>query len=151
MAALKHVRVRKATLRDIGLMRKLWATLLEQNAKDGAAVKPTEQSLVLYENLFNAYVEQKAEGAVFLVADRGIAMVGTDVSGLEYAEKTAVLWGINRGMDDRIQQALLDSVDEWALANGISGLITQHGFQGEALEGFEPVGIIRYRTLIDDE
>ena len=78
-------------------------------------------------------------------------MVGTDVSGLEYPEKTAVLWGLHRGMDDRIQQALLDSVDEWALANGISGLITQHGCHGEALEGFEPVGTIRYRTLIADE
>jgi len=147
MGELKRIRVRKATTRDIGLFRKLWASLLEQNAKDGSVVLPTDQSIRLYESLFNMYVEQSTEGVVFLVADRGIAMVAKDTSGLEYRDKTAVLWGLHSSGDDRIQQALLDSVEEWVLANDMAGLVMQSGPKTEPLEGFEPAGTIRYRTL----
>ena len=95
MGELKKIRVRKATMRDIGLWRKLWTQMMEEQHKAGSPVLPNEHNLKVMEAIFEAYVAGDLEGVVLLVSDVGVIMYGdmANPQQLAYGDKVAYGWG----------------------------------------------------------
>jgi ribosomal protein S18 acetylase RimI-like enzyme len=98
MSELKHIRVREAKPRDIGLFKKLWSAYLKEQSELGNLVEASDFNLEVYANIFKMYIDPNHEapldGAVLFVADKGVIMWGSPGASLE--TKLGVLaqgWG----------------------------------------------------------
>jgi hypothetical protein len=145
---MKKIRVRAAKERDIGLFRKLWKELLDQNVNNGSIISSDKKSLELFEFLFNSYVEQTLEGTVLFVGEKGILMWGEPASTIQYSKgKVVAAWGHYVSPDDTegVEEALLTRAEAWAKEKGFSGVAGQ--FYTDPPEGFEPWATIAYRSF----
>ncbi len=149
MPELKKIRVREAKFRDLGLFKKLWAGLLEQQEKEGSHIVANEQSLCLYEGLFRAYVEQGMEGFVLFVADKGVLMWGETNAPLDYGGKAAMVWGcyVVPGAPVEIANALSLRAMERAKEHEFTVLLAQSYEHSKPVEGFERVASVVRRTI----
>jgi len=93
MGALKRIRVRKARSEDIGLFRRLWKALMEEQYKAGSLVLPSDENLKVAEALFKAYVEEDLEGVVLFVSNVGILMYGDMASPYQLSVGDKVAYG----------------------------------------------------------
>jgi len=148
MSELKKIRVRKAKERDIGLFRKLWGQLLEQNTEQGSIIVPNSNLLSLSEEYFNLYVNNIYEGIVLFVADKGVLMWGETNSLLEYKPGNLVVgWGFYVVPDssDEIEKALFSYAENWAREKGYDGVQTQ--YYNKPLEGFTSWTTFAYKVF----
>ena len=129
MAELKNIRVREAKERDLGLFRKLWMGLLEEQEAKGSTTKATKKTLAVFENIFQAYVEGKYEGIVLFIADKAVLMWGDSGVGIDYSKgKIASGWGTYVALDARkkgLSKAIRKRGNELLKEKGFSG-ITGH-------------------------
>lgn len=115
MGELKKIRVRKATARDVGLFRKLWREMMEEQYTAGSPVLPNDHNLKVIEEIFEAYVEETLEGVVLLVSDVGVLMYGDMANPLQLSvgDKVAYGWGQYVAPDSR-GKGILDKMAEKA-------------------------------------
>lgn len=124
MPELKHIRVREAKARDIGLFKKLWLELLEEQAGKGSIIRPTEKTLTFYEALFDAYVSGRFDGIVLFVADSGVLMWGDSGSPIEFPSKAVTNWGIFADRADVFEE-LETAAKKWSLENDFAAVLHQ--------------------------
>ncbi len=115
MGALKRIRVRKATMHDIGLFRKLWKSMLEEQYKAGSLILPNDHNVKVMETLFEAYVNEDLQGVVLLVSDVGILMYGdmANPQQLSIGDKVAYGFGQYVAPENR-GKGILDKMAETA-------------------------------------
>jgi len=150
MSELKKIRVREAKIRDKGLFRKLWMELLQKQEKEGSIIKPSAQTMEVYDLLFEAYLEGKFEGIVLFVADRGVLMCGDAASPFDYhAGRMLTFWGVFTTSDEdkSIQSALMNHVVSWAKEHSFDGILVDSFKDSVPMEGFEPVSTVQFRPL----
>ena len=147
MGEIKNVRVREARDRDIGLFRKLWLSLLTAEAEKGSIIAP-EESIELYETLFNAYVSGTFEGTVLFVADKAVLMWGTTALALRHTPgRLLTAWGMHVEPEapEGVSKALSEAAETWAKEHGFDGAVAQ--FHGDEEEGYEVWAKVAYRKF----
>lgn len=149
MSELKRIRVREAKIKDIGLFRKLWLRLLEEQSKRGSLIKISQKTINFYENLFNLYIDKQYKGIVLFVADRGILMAGDYDHPLDCNVKPIMNWGCyaESEQEEDIKQALWDYFTSWAKENKFTGILSDKYEGLELLEGFKPISTLMYKEL----
>jgi GNAT superfamily N-acetyltransferase len=124
MGKLKRIRVRKATLRDIGLFKKLWGALLEEQSKAGSLVVPNEHNLDFMSGVFESYVEGDLDGVVLFVSDAAVLMYGDCGSPMQYSIGDKVAYGFGQYVDpDHRGEGILDAMAKEAFTQ-----LTDMGF-----------------------
>ncbi len=93
---LKKIRVRKGTMRDIGLFRILWMKLLEEQVAKGSLIKANEHNLAVAAQLFEAYVGEDFDGVVLFVSDVGCLMYGDMTTPYELSPGKKVAYGFGQ-------------------------------------------------------
>lgn len=153
MSELKHIRVREAKIRDIGLLKKLWTKLLEKQKEEGSIIKVNEKTLNFYENLFNVYVTGEHEGLVIFVADKGVLMWGDPGSPLDLPGKLIMAWGvyIEPEFEELIKKPLFEYALNWLKEHKFTGILTEK-YEGSQLITkpsieFKPVSTLMYHAL----
>ena len=146
MAELKRLRVREAQSRDIGLFRKLWTELLNAQRGQGSVTQASEKTMVLYEALFNTYVENHLEGVVLFVADKGVLMWGENTS-IEYDDKTLIAWGDFGSAVEGVKEALIERAEEWAIEHEYKGILRQSFGTVVPSKGYKEIGTLLFKTL----
>ncbi len=121
---LKRLRVREAKMEDIGLVRKLWKAMMEEQYKAGSLILPNEANLDVMEAIFEMYIEKKKDGVVLLVSDAAILCYGDMVSPYELA------------LGDRIAYGFGQYVTPEHRGRGILDLMAKEAFEQLTAMGF---------------
>lgn len=137
---MKKVRVRKATPRDKGLFRKLWADYLDHQHKAGSFVLANDHNLSVFEGIFDLYTQELQPGIVLFIAEDAVLM-----------------WG--KSSDDLIETNLGTIAQGWGTyikpesrGNGLSKSIREEGKRLLKEMGFDAVigtGLINEETSLN--
>lgn len=122
---LKKIRVRKATMRDRGLFKSLWLSMMEEQYEAGSLVLPNEANLEVMTNIFEKYVTEELDGVALLVSNVGVLMYGDmcNPHQLSIGERTAFGWG--------------QFVKEENRGNGVLDAMAKEAFKQLQLQGFD--------------
>ena len=114
MGELKRIRVRKATMRDSGLFKKLWLKMMEEQHAAGSLVLPNEANLAVMVNLFEKYVTDELDGVVLFVSNVGVLMYGDMGHPFELSvgDRVAFGWGQFVAEENRGKGVLDKMVEE---------------------------------------
>lgn len=132
MVGLKEIRVREATLQDVGLFKKLWWRFMEEQADKGDLILATKVNLKFYSSLFAMYVAPRVpvRGFVLFVADQAVSMWGDPQPHHEFKlGKMARCWGMYVEPESRrlgIANAFHSKAEELLLSQGFDFCVTDY-------------------------
>lgn len=93
---IKKFRVRKATIRDLWLFRKLWMKMLEEQAAKGSLIKANEHNVDVAATIFEAYVEEDLKGVVLFVSEVGVLLYGDMANPYELSVGKKIAYGFGQ-------------------------------------------------------